>query len=178
VGRLLLVEGLGPLTTTLEDALPQLRRALDQHAAFAARRPLRVFASVEEAIDARRRANALPAPAARALVERGITPVEGGFVWSSDPRLTLVSPQRFGEEQVLGMLGGIRAPTLLVLAEPATPYLPPAMMAARAARVADIEVVRVRGSHHLHLTEAPAVAEAILGFRDARPPVAGAARTG
>ncbi|GAA0713043.1 alpha/beta hydrolase [Dokdonella soli] len=165
VGDLLLIEALGPLTTTFDDALPQLRRALDQHAAFAARRPLRVFPALDEAIGARVTSNDLSEPAARAIVERGVNTVEGGFVWSSDPRLTLASPQRYTEAQVLAMLAGIRARTLLVLADPATSYLPSAMMDARAAQVADIRVVRLPGHHHLHMEEAAAVADAINAFR-------------
>jgi hypothetical protein len=62
---------------------------------------------------------------------------------------------------VLAMLGAIRARTTLVLADPATAYLPSAMMDARAARVADIRVVRLPGHHHLHLEDAPAVAAAL-----------------
>ena len=161
VGRLLLIEALGPLTTTLDDALPQLRRALDQHAAFAARRPLRVFATLDEAIAARMAANGLSEPAARAIVARGVNAVDGGLVWSSDPRLTLASPQRYSEEQVRAMLAGIRAPTRLLLADPPTSYLPAAMMDARAACVADIRLVRIAGNHHLHLERAPAVAAAL-----------------
>lgn len=162
VGALLLIEALGPLTTTLEDALPQLRRALDQHAAFAARRPLRVYPTLDDAIAARMAANDLSEPAARAIVERGVKPVDGGFVWSSDPRLTLASPQRYTEEQVRAMLAGIRARTTLVLAEPPTAYLPTAMMEARAAEVRDIRVARLAGNHHLHLERPDAVAEALL----------------
>lgn len=164
VGDLLLIEALGPLTTTLDDALPQLRRALDQHAAFSARRPLRVFATLDEAIAARVAANDLSAGAARALVERGVTAVDGGYSWSSDPRLTLASPQRYTEAQVLAMLGAIRAPTLLLLAEPATHYLPTPMMDARAARVAGIVVERLAGGHHLHLEDPHPVAQAIHAF--------------
>ncbi|HEY6941275.1 alpha/beta hydrolase [Dokdonella sp.] len=162
VGELLLIEALGPLTTTLEDALPQLRRALDQHAAFAARRPLRVFATLDEAVAARMMANDLSDAAARAIVERGVQAVDGGYVWSSDPRLTLASPQRYGEEQVRTMLAGIRARTRLVLADPPTSYLPSAMMDARAACVADIRVTRIAGHHHLHLEDAAAVADALM----------------
>lgn len=161
VGELLLVEALGPLTTTLDDALPQLRRALDQHAAFAARRPLRVFATLDEAVAARMAANDLSEAAARAIVARGVVAADGGFVWSSDPRLTLASPQRYTEEQVRAMLRGIRAPSRLVLADPPTSYLPRAMMDARAACVADIRVTRVPGNHHLHLENAAAVAAAL-----------------
>lgn len=161
INDLLLIEALGPLTTTLDDALPQLRRALDQRAAFADKRPLRIFPTLDDAIAARVSANDLSEPAARAIVERGVNAVEGGFVWSSDPRLTLVSPQRYTEEQVLAMLRGIRARTLLVLADPATRYLPSAMMDARAAQLADIRTVRLAGHHHLHLDGAESVAQAI-----------------
>jgi hypothetical protein len=49
-----------------------------------------------------------------------------------------------------------------VLADPATSYLPAAMMDARAARVADIHVARLPGHHHLHLEDAHAVAAALL----------------
>lgn len=167
VGELLLIEALGPLTSTLEDALPQLRRALDQHAAFAARRPLRVFAHLSEAVAARVQVNDLSESAARILVERGVRAVAGGFVWSSDPRLTLASPQRYSEAQVLAMLGGIVARSVLVLADPATTYLPRAMMDARAAQVAGMRVVRLRGNHHLHLENSQPVADVFRAFHAA-----------
>lgn len=164
IGRLLLVEALGPLTAEADTSLSQLRHALDERDGFARRRPLRVFATLDEAIAARMRANDLSEAAARAIVVRGVVEVEGGWVWSSDPRLTLASPQRYTEQQVLAMLGGIRARSLLVLADPATGYLPSAMMDARAARVTDIRMVRLRGNHHLHLEHAPTVAGEILRF--------------
>jgi len=161
VEQLLLVEALGPLTVEPIDTLAQLRRGVDERAAFAQRRPLRVFADVASAISLRMAASALTEDAARALVERGVQVVDGGVVWSSDPRLTLASPQRYTEAQVLAMLAGIRAPTLLMLADPTTSYLPDAMMASRAAQVPDIEVVRLAGSHHLHLEEPRSVFEII-----------------
>lgn len=170
VGELLLIEALGPLTTDADRALAQLRRALDERDAFARRRPLRVFATLDAAIAARMRANDLSEPAARAIVERGVIGVVGGHVWSSDPRLTLTSPQRYTEEQVLAMLAAIKSRSLLVLADPPTSYLPSTMMDARAARVADIRVVRLPGHHHLHLEEAPAVAAEILAFAGASLP--------
>ena len=168
VDGLLLVEALGPLTVEPADTLAQLRRGLDERAAFAQRRPLRVFADIASAISVRMAASALTEDAARALVERGVEIVDGGVVWSSDPRLTLASPQRYTETQVLAMLAGIRARTLLMLAEPATSYLPDAMMASRAAQVADIEVVRVAGSHHLHLEQPHAVFEIIDAYWNRR----------
>lgn len=163
VSQLLLIEGLGPLSGLPDEALQRLRNGLDQRAGFASRRPLRVFASLEDAVQARMKAGGLSAEAARPIVSRGVQAVDGGFSWSSDPRLTLASPMRFTEAEVLAMLGGIRAPTTLVLAEPATPYLAAEMMAQRAAQVPGIRVARRDGHHHLHLEQADAVAQVFHG---------------
>jgi pimeloyl-ACP methyl ester carboxylesterase len=163
IERLLLIEALGPLAGDADQALPQLQRALDQRAALEGK-ALRVFASEGEAVQARVQANDLSPEAARILVSRGIRAVPGGFVWSSDPRLTLASPQRYVEAQILALLDGIRAPTQLILAEPAPPFLAEDMVKARIARVRDIEVVRLSGHHHLHLEDPQPVAAALLAF--------------
>lgn len=182
VDSLLLIEALGPLTLPPERALDQLRRALDQRAGFSERKPLRIFPTIDAAIAVRMMASEFSEKAARAIVERGTLAVDGGFVWSSDPRLTLASPQRYTEEQLLAMLKGLRAPTLLVLADPATSYLPSAMMEARAAEVSDIDIVRSPGGHHLHLDEPERVLEAIRAYenrrRSADRDIAGISRRG
>jgi pimeloyl-ACP methyl ester carboxylesterase len=168
VDALLLVEALGPLVVAPPDTLAQLRRGLDERASFARRRPLRIFPDVETAVSVRVAASGISKDAARALVERGLVAVDGGYVWSSDPRLTLASLQRYTEPAVLAMLSGIRAPTLLMLAEPATSYLPASAMAPRIAEVTDIEVVRLAGNHHLHLEQPHAVFEVIEAYRRRR----------
>ena len=166
VEALLLIEALGPLTVAPEQTLDQLRRGLEERAAFSRRRPLRVFPDIDTAIRVRMAASGISQKAARPLVERGVEAVDGGYVWSSDPRLTLASPQRYAEAQVLAMLSGIRAPTLLMLAEPATSYLPDSMMAARIACVGGIEVVHIAGNHHLHLEEPRRVFGVVERFLD------------
>jgi pimeloyl-ACP methyl ester carboxylesterase len=168
VDALLLVEALGPLTVPPEDTLAQLKRGLDERTAFANRRALRVFGDLDAAIEARATASGFSGQVARALVERGVREVDGGYVWSSDPRLTLTSAQRYSEAQVSAMLRGIRTPTLLILAEPATSYLPDAMMRERAAHVGDIEVVHLAGHHHLHLESPREVSGIVARFLEAR----------
>lgn len=168
IERLLLVEALGPLAGEPAQALAQLQRALHQRAALQEKN-LRVFANEEEAAQARVRANDLSPQAARVLVSRSLKAVDGGFVWSSDPRLTLASPQRFSEAQVFALLDGIRAPTQLILADPPPAFLPQALIDARIARVPGIEVVRIPGHHHLHLEDPEAVARAILAFAAKHP---------
>ena len=90
-----------------------------------------------------------------------------GLSWSSDPALTLPSPTRLTEEQLAVVLPNIVAKTLLVLAEPEAPYLQRATMQARIALLGDIEVVRMQGSHHLHLEDPLPVAAAINRFLEA-----------
>ncbi len=210
IRRLLLVEGLGPLTLDTQKTLEQLRRAHTARAAFKGD-GLRVFADLEEAIEARCRSGHLSAQAARCIVERGVRrmgasaglPMQGsgsalenvpapsvagskiesgdtdaGFEdvhalthlsWSSDPRLTLPSATRLSEEQLADILPAIAAPTLLVLAEPHAPYLQPEMVAARIALLRDIEVVRMAGTHHLHLENPQAVVGAMQDFLARHP---------
>ncbi len=198
VHRLLLIEGLGPLTQVAEKTLDQLRRAHSARTAFNGE-GLRVFANIDEAIDARCRSGNLSKEAARCIVERGVKPVDPrhgsdhspagdtsmhgisdahygfepaqaltGLSWASDPQLTVASPSRLTEEQLAAVLPAIDAPTLLVLAEPNAPYLQPEMMQARIALVRDIEVVRFAGTHHLHLEDPQPVASVIRAFLQAK----------
>jgi pimeloyl-ACP methyl ester carboxylesterase len=163
VDELVLIEGLGPLTTRPEDALKQLRGGLDQRPTVD-ETTLRIYADAGAAAHARRRANGLSEQAALALMERGLKPVAGGYTWSSDPRLMLPSLQRYTEPQILAVLTGIRARTLLILAEPETHPIGAEAMSARIAQVAGIEVARLPGNHHLHMEHADAVAAPILAF--------------
>ena len=229
VRRLLLIEGLGPLTLPAERTLEQWRRAHAARQAFTGE-SLRHFPDLDSAIEARRRAGHLSLEAARCIVARGVRTVEGGgragleagsgegalgvgsdrakngdgtfgvgsgkvksgdgtsgfgsanakssdgsfgvgsekafsaICWSSDPRLTLPSPLRLTEDQLAAVLPGIEASTLLVLAEPEAPYLQRATMDARIALVRDIEVIRIPGTHHLHLEDPLAVAAVINAF--------------
>ena len=164
VETLLLVEALGPLTVTPEQSLDQLRRGIDERIAFAKRRPLRVFPDLESAIAVRSAVSGLSREAAKPIVERGVDAVDGGFVWSRDPKLTLASLQRYTEAQILAMLRGIRARTLLILAEPATSYLHDSMIVPRIECVDEIEVIRLAGNHHLHLEAPQRVYDAMTRF--------------
>jgi pimeloyl-ACP methyl ester carboxylesterase len=164
IERLFLIEALGPLTAEVDQTLTVLQRALSQRHGLPAK-ALRVFASEAEAAQTRAKAGDLSLEAAQIMVARGIKPLpEGGFVWSSDPRLTLTSPQRYTEAQVLAVLGELHVPVQLILAEPAPPFLPEAMINARIARVRNIDVVRIAGHHHLHLDDPQPVAAAMLAY--------------
>ncbi|MEO8810689.1 MAG: alpha/beta hydrolase [Rhodanobacter sp.] len=163
IERLLLIEGLGPLGDDGSRTLQRFRDALAAH--DESRRPLRVFKDVAQAVSARCMASGMPADLARPIVERGLIASASGWRWRSDPRLTRASAVRLAEIQVQALLKGISAPTRLLLAQPAAPYLPPEPMQARIDCVADIEVTRMDGSHHLHLEHPRAVADWIDRMR-------------
>ena len=157
IERLLLIEGLGPLGDDGSHTLQRFRDALAPRESNG--KPLRVFRDVAQAISARSIASGLPAEQARSIVERGLLETDGGWCWRSDPRLTRPSAVRLAESQVHALLRGITAPTALLLARPATPYLPAAMMQGRAACVGDIAVTHMDGGHHLQLEHPQAVAD-------------------
>ena len=157
IERLLLIEGLGPLGDDGSRTLQRFREALATHRESS--RSLRVFRDVAQAVNARCMASGMRADLAQPIVERGLAEADGGWRWRSDPRLTRASAVRLAEAQVLALLTGITAPTRLLLAQPAAPYLPPAPMRARVDCVADIQVAHMEGSHHLHLEHPRAVAD-------------------
>lgn len=166
IASLVLIEGLGPLA---DDGSHTLGRWRDAHAQQTKpRRPLRVFPSLEMAVAARVAAGGLAGgldeTEARPIVTRNLRKVDGGFVWRTDPRLRLATQLRIEEMLLRRLLAGIEAPTLLLLADPATPYLPTDMMNARAACVADIRVERMPGPHHLHIRHPHEVAHWMRDF--------------
>lgn len=168
VQRLVLLEGLGPLTEEPKHAAERLARALeDEERKQGKSAP--TYASRDEAV---RRLEAsmsrLSHEAALTLVSRGLREVAGGFTWCSDPRLRLPSRLRMVEEQVLALLRAITCPVLLVRASEGFPFAPKAE-SARVAALRDARLVELPGGHHLHLdTPAPVAAEILELLAQAR----------
>lgn len=163
IERLVTIEALGVLVEEETRTAQRLRESFAAQAK-AAGSALRVFADVATAVRARIQANGLGEAAAALLVERGIAPVDGGFVWRSDPRLTRPTAVRMTEAQVRDLIAAIECPVRVLYAEPAQTYFPDPLRGERAALLRDGEVVRLAGGHHLHMDDVDAVAMAIGGF--------------
>ena len=163
VERLLAIEALGALPEVPERTTARMREAVAATRALPAKR-LRVFTDLETAVRARMQANGLTEPVARLLVERGVVAADGGWSWSSDPRLTLPTMVRMTEAQVADLVAGIECDTRVIHADPAQPYLPEPMRSARARLLPRGELAVIAGSHHLHMEDPLAVAEAIGDF--------------
>ena len=173
VERFVAIEALGALAEEAERTVARLRDAVAANRALGDKR-LRVFPDIATAVRARMQVNALSEPVARLLVERGLVPAPAGtnaagagahgYVWSSDPRLTLPTMLRPTEAQVRNLVQGIECPTRVIHADPAQPYLPDDLRRARAALLPQGELFVLPGGHHLHMEDPQAVAAAIGDF--------------
>ena len=167
VERLLLIESAGPLSGEAAQAADRLRQAMDDRAAWRQGKRLRVFPDVETAVMARRQAGDLSPAAARALVERGVEAVDGGWRWSTDTRLRMASPFRIDGSHIDAVLRGIACPVLLLLADPPLPFMDAAQRAARLSALASAQRHDFPGHHHLHMETPEPLASAIRRFLDA-----------
>lgn len=163
VRRLVLVEALGQIAGEPAQAGQRLRDAVAARRALAPR-PDRVIPDIDAAVALRLAATHMTPEAARLIVERNLRPVEGGYAWRSDPRLTLPSALRLVEDTVHSMLRAIEAPVLVIAAEPSPPFFPKALREARMACLADGRAATFAGGHHLHMEQAPVLAAPILAF--------------
>ena len=163
VERLVAIEALGALPEEPQHTAKRLREAVQATRALRGKQ-LRVFADPAPAVRARMAANALGEPSARLLVERGLVEVEGGFSWSSDPRLTLPTMVRMTPDQVDDLIAGITCRTRVIYADPPQPYLPEPDRSRRARLLPRGELVVIPGGHHLHMEQPADVAAAIGDF--------------
>lgn len=161
IERLVAIEALGALAEAPERTAHRLRDGVAAARALPSKK-LRVFPDLGAPVRARMQANQLSEASARLLVERGVAAVEGGFVWSSDPRLTLPALQRMTEAQVRALIAAIDCPVRVIFADPAQTYLPEPLRSERAALLPQGELTVLPGTHHLHM-EQPAVVAAAIG---------------
>jgi pimeloyl-ACP methyl ester carboxylesterase len=164
IERLALIEALGPLAGDASDAGNRLRNAVKARRALKPGRPPKLIADIEQAVDARLAVSNMTREAARLIVERNLRSVEGGYVWRSDPRLTLPSHLRVAEDFIRAWLRALEVPTLVLCAEPSPPYFQPGLRDARVAEVPDARLELLDGGHHLHMEQPDRVSALVRTF--------------
>ena len=123
VERLVLLDGLGPTSSTADKTVERLRRSRESVRKATGR--LREFPDVAAAVRARMAASDLSEHAARLICERSLERRGDHFRWRTDPRLNWHSPSLLTEEQVLSILGAITAPVLSFTALPLARWINP-----------------------------------------------------
>lgn len=165
VQRVALIDGLAPYTGEADEAPEKLREALQAHIALQDKsKP--IHPTIESAIRARMQGLiAVSHEAAELLIERGLSPVKGGYTWNTDARLTLPSPLRLTKAHALSFALAVKCPVSLILATEGIllkergldPFL----------KLLPYEQHRLPGGHHLHLDDeqgAQAVADCLNAF--------------
>jgi len=163
VQSLVAIEALGGLSETVARTAARWQEAIAAARALSGKQ-LRLFSDLATPVRARMQANQLSEANARLLVERGVRAVDGGYVWSSDQRLTLPTPQRLDEAQVSALVAGIGCRTRVIYATPAQSYFPEPLRSQRAGLLPQGELIVLPGTHHLHMEDPITVATAIGDF--------------
>lgn len=164
INRMVLIENLGPIppyqpgkaTSALREALDLWKKHSLKHKRF--------YPNIEKAIKARQEATPMDAEIIRPMVERGLCQTTKGYHWRTDKRLRLRSFFRMSEEQIQEFLTATSVPTQLIIAEPKTYALNYPMLESRVKALNPAQFDKLPGDHHLHMSHAKSVANAILEF--------------
>ncbi|MEM6732474.1 MAG: alpha/beta hydrolase [Myxococcota bacterium] len=163
VDRLILIDGLAPMSTEPHDVPGTLRRFIDQQRRLTFKTP-KPYPNAEVMVDRLNRVvDDLTPETAALIVSRALTQVEGGVTWSYDNRLRRTSSMRFSQAHVDAFLSAVQAPTLFVRPRDGIP-IPPELIDRAVQLLGDVQVFKMDGKHHAHMDSPGEVAEAIRRF--------------
>ena len=162
VERLIMLEGLGPLSQPDEAVAEQLRRAI-LNRSRTRERASAGFGSLEEAVAARCKVADISPAAASLICERQLRVLDGRWHWRSDPRLRDLSPMRMSEGQARALIRAIECPVLFIRGEQGFPALIQQWQQ-RAEAFRQIEMAVVEGNHHFHMDNSSKTAVCIENF--------------
>ena len=166
IERLVLLEGLGPLTQPDEAVPAQIKRAI-LNRSRTRERSAAGFASIDEAVAARCKVADITPAAARLICERQLEERAGRWHWRSDPRLRDLSPLRMSEGQAQALIKAICCPVLFIRGEEGFAELE-AQWLLRQGAFRQIEQVILPGNHHFHMENGAATAVCIVNFCQVR----------
>ncbi len=162
INRLVCIDGYCG-TASPPRALELMRRTVAS--SFKAASSLKVFPTLDAMAQRLQEVTRQNEASARCLLERGHRPVEGGFVWRTDPRIIGTGALEFTRAQLDLLLDQTTAPTLIIVASHEDRWFQRAIDAIMDRKDAHRKVVHVPGHHHLHMQEQAAqVVELINDF--------------
>ena len=163
VSQLILIDGIGPISSQAVAVTDQLEKSIRLYQRMTPYLKKMTYPDWDTLIERRAKIGNLNRDAAELLVKRNAKQGDEKIIWLADRRLNLLSPIYMAEQQVLSFLSRIEAATLLVKAKQGllnqrttTPL--------RIAAVNKMEVVELSGGHHLHMEDPKQVAASIIRF--------------
>jgi len=164
VDKLVLLDSLGPMTDPAEGVLTQFRKAVASIGQFKESKKA-VYPDLDLAVAVRMKGiGKVNKYAASLLVERGTESVEGGYSWTSDPRLLNPSILRFSESQIKSIFEGIECPVCLICGDQGY-FKQYESLSSRVNYIQNVQTCHVSGGHHFHMDgDVIKTAELINGF--------------
>jgi pimeloyl-ACP methyl ester carboxylesterase len=163
IPRVIFLEGLGPLTGSVETGPDNLKRHISQGNQLRSKQ-LKPYPSRDAAREILIKATGVSDSSAVSLIDRGMVQADGGgFLWRSDPRMRQRSASRLTEPQVLAFIDQIMSPSLLITASEGILFGHEIMMERRK-RVEGLEHHELEGNHHVHMEHPNDVAPLVLDF--------------
>lgn len=147
IEKLVLLDVIGTITTSTDDMLEQMRKAVNQRSKQVLRQA-GIYPSRDDAILARAK-RGVDIEAAGLLGERGIGKSELGYYWQHDQRLVRKSLLSLSDEQIRPFLQGTSCPVLLITSREAV--IRQEAIDRRIALVKNIQHLSLSGGHHQHL---------------------------
>ena len=151
VEKLVLLDSVSPPPLDPGEFVGQLRRYVLEKERLTNRRT-RVYENPEQAITARQE-QGLSEAAARFIVSRNLKAVEGGYTWTTDPRLRGASAMKMTGEQVQSVLQSLDMPTLLLMAEHGLASSNTRRFASMGEHIPGVILETLPGGHHFHMEE-------------------------
>lgn len=169
IHALALIEGFIPDATSAEQAPQQLARAIKEFPDILNKQRT-LYKDIELAIRAREKGMfPLGYSAASSLTRRGIKAVDGGFVWTYDPKLYAPSMVKFDGNYIKAFVDAITAPICLLLAADGLPKFY-ANYLQLMEKYPAVTYQLLEGGHHLHIEDqAPDVAARFQVFFNQLP---------
>lgn len=124
-----------------------------------------VYASMKELVALVCKNTDVSAASAELLLSRGVTEVEGGYTWRTDPKLRTRTPLRVPAEQCDELMRRSAHPTLLIIADQGEGFFRDELPR-RQEHHPNLTTITLPGTHHLHLESetTPTVGRAIRDF--------------
>ena len=157
IKKLIIIEGLGPLTD-VEETTPEQILDYFKMSKKLLRRGQTHYPSLDAMAETRSQKGYLSFEHAKIICERGAKQTNQGWVWRHDPKLYLPSPVRLTEAQVLAIFKKITTKTCFIQANNGF-HFDEQKMAARQAAIVNLTTHQVEGGHHYHMENPEAVAK-------------------
>jgi pimeloyl-ACP methyl ester carboxylesterase len=160
IDKLILLEGLSPLTQEAIEGPGQLAKAIRSRNKQQSKK---FFDDIIPVLKARKFGTDLSEESVKLLIHRNMQESEQGFSWRTDARARLPSYLRLTPEQSQAFVNNLSMPVLLLYGREGFVQKYPAFKA-KLKELKEIETKELDGGHHLHMQYPEAVIDSIIEF--------------